>query len=140
VSNVTDMAHRITILDKKILCFIFGLIMWPIIIATPPVISAYFQGLLKSELELGEIPKSILMLGLISGLFTALIFIAISYLIAFIIKKFKKSALINGPFVFFIITCLLTVLFISSYGKTAVDVIKLEKDNVEMMKKIIKEF
>jgi len=126
--------------NKKSSMIIFGLIMWPIIIATPPVIKAYFFGLVKSELKLGEIPKSILMLGLFSGLFTALIFIAISYLIAFIIKKFKKSALINGPFVFFIITCLLTVLFISSYGKTAVDVIKLEKDNVEMMKKIIKEF
>tara|TARA_B100000242_G_C43048254_1_gene489427 strand:- start:1481 stop:1873 length:393 start_codon:yes stop_codon:yes gene_type:complete len=124
---------------NKTLMVIFGLIMWPIIIATPLVISEYLMGLAKSELKFGEIPEAQLMLGIMSGLFGALIFIGISYFIAFIIKKIKKSSIVSGAHIFFVITCLLTVLFIATNGKKVIDVLSLEKDNVEMMQKRIQE-
>jgi cobalamin biosynthesis protein CobD/CbiB len=119
---------------NKTLMIIFGLIMWPIIIATPLVISEYLMGLAKSELKFGEIPEAQLMLGIMSGLFGALIFIGISYFIAFIIKK-----IVSGAHIFFVITCLLTVLFIATNGKKVIDVLSLEKDNVEIMQKRIQE-
>jgi hypothetical protein len=124
--------------NKKSFMIIFGLIMWPIIIATPQVVNTYLIKLGKSEIAFGEIPMAELISGLFAGLFGALLFIGLSYLLAYIISLIKKSSMINGPVIFFIATCLLTVLFVSSYGKKVIDVLSLEKENVEMMQQRIK--
>ena len=124
--------------EKKKLMVFFGIIMWPIIIATPQVVNTYTNKLASSEIAFGEMPTPELMLGLFSGLFGALLIIGFSYLLAFIVSKIKKSPMINGPVIFFIITCLGTVLLISSYGKKVIDVLSLEKDKVEIMQQRIK--
>tara|TARA_X000000368_G_C23017676_1_gene706495 strand:+ start:947 stop:1339 length:393 start_codon:yes stop_codon:yes gene_type:complete len=124
---------------NKVLMIISGLILWPIIIATPLVIDKYVMGLVKSELKFGEIPQLQLMLGLTSGLFGAVILIGISYFIAFIVKKFKKSSLVSGAYIFFVITSLSTALLIATNGKKLIDVLSLEKDNVEFIQKKIQE-
>ena len=123
---------------KKSFMVIFGLIMWPIIIATPRVVDSYFIKLATSEIAFGEIPMADLTLGLMAGFFGALLFIGFSYLLAFLISLIKKFPIINGPFIFFILTCLFTVLLISSYGSKIIDAISLEKENVEIIQQRIK--
>lgn len=123
---------------KKKLMIFFGIIMWPIIIATPQVVNTYLIKLASSEIAFGEMPQPELMLGLFSGLFAALLIIGFSYLLAFIISKIKKSSMINGSVIFFIITCLGTILLISSYGKKVKDLLSLEKDKVEIIQQKIK--
>ena len=125
---------------KNILMLTFGLIMWPIIIATPRVVDSYFIKLAKSEIAFQEIPRADLWIGIFSGLFAALLFIGFSYLLALIISLIKKSSIINGPNIFFIATCLFTILLIKRYGGKVKTALLLERDNVEKIQDKIKEF
>jgi uncharacterized membrane protein (UPF0182 family) len=123
---------------KNILMILFGFVMWPIIIATPRVVNAYVQKLITSEIEFREIPQFELMTGLLSGVFAALIFIGISYLLAFIVSKFRKNSTFNGATMFFIITCLGTLLLVTSYGSKVIEALSFEKENVENIQDRIK--
>ena len=118
---------------------LFGFVMWPIIIATPRVVNAYVQKLITSEIEFREIPQFELMTGLLSGVFAAFIFIGISYLLAFIVSKLRKGSTFNGVTMFFVITCLGTLLLITSYGSKVIEALSFEKENVENIQKRIKE-
>lgn len=118
---------------------LFGFVMWPIIIATPRVVNAYVQKLITSEIEFREIPQFELMTGLLSRVFAAFIFIGISYLLAFIVSKLRKGSTFNGVTMFFVITCLSTLLLITSYGSKVIEALSFEKENVENIQKRIKE-
>ena len=118
---------------------LFGFVMWPIIIATPRVVNAYVQKLITSEIEFREIPQFELMTGLLSGVFAAFIIIGISYLLAFIASKLRKGSIFNGAKIFFLITCLGTLLLIISYGSKVMEVLSFEKENVENIQNRIKE-
>jgi hypothetical protein len=96
--------------NKNVAMLVFGIIFWPISIATPQVFNAYILN--------GDIIK-FLVLGSISGLFGAGILIALSYFIAFITSLIIKKTSINGPSVFFVITCLGVVLWLSYLAKIA---------------------
>ena len=43
-------------MKQKHIFWLFGLIMWPIIIATPLVVNTYVQKLMFSEIEYGQMP------------------------------------------------------------------------------------
>ena len=124
---------------QKYIFWLFGIIMWPIIIATPLVVNAYVQKLMFSEIEFGEIPQFELMTGLISGFFSAFFVLGLSYLISYIVSMFKKTSKITGSKVFFLITILFTLLLIFSYGGKVVEVFKLEKDKVEEVQRRVNE-
>ena len=94
--------------NKNVAMLVFGIIFWPINIATPQVVNAYILN--------GDI-ITILALGSISGLFFAGILIALSYFIAYVISLIIKKTSINGPSVFFVITCLGVVLWLSYLAK-----------------------
>ena len=85
--------------------------MWPVIIATPQVVNSYLFDFDPYKRE------GVIMLSLLSGLFTALIGLGASYLIAYIITQFKKSTKVNGPLLFFLLTSLFTIFLILKYGR-----------------------
>lgn len=126
-------------MKQKHIFWLFGLIMWPIIIATPLVVNTYVQKLMFSEIEYGQIPQAELALGVTSGIFSALFVLGLSYLISYIVSKFKKTSNITGSKVFFVITVLSTLLLIFSYGGKVVEVFKLEKDKVEETQRRVNE-
>ena len=97
-------------MKRKVLIIIFGFVMWPIAIATPYVVSAYMNKVLLSEINIGEMPQPELMLGLFSGLFAAILVMLVSFAIAFVVSQFRESS-ISGLKVFFVITCLYSLLF-----------------------------
>ncbi|MDA8931064.1 hypothetical protein N9H42_00155 [Flavobacteriaceae bacterium] len=125
--------------NKKVIFIIFGLIMWPIIIATPLVLDAYVKKLLLSEISFGEIPSIELYMGIISGFFAGIFFLGISYLISYLFFSKKKPKKITGPLVFFIITCLWILLLIVSKGGAFVNAITLEKEKVERIQQMVKD-
>ena len=125
-------------MKQKYIFWLFGIIMWPIIIATPLVVDSYVQKLMFSEVEFGEIPQFELMTGLISGFFSAFFVLGLSYLISYIVSIFKKTSKITGSKVFFVMTVLSTLLLIFSYGGRVIKVLNYDKDGVEILQKRIK--
>mgnify|MGYP001247789511 CR=1 FL=1 len=127
-------------MKQKHIFWLFGFIMWPIIIATPLIVNTYVKKLTFSEIEYGQIPQAELALGVTSGIFSAIFFLGLSYLITYIVSKFKKNSKITGSKVFFVITILFTSLFVFSYGGKVVEVIQFDKDKVEEIQKRINEY
>jgi len=118
-------------MKQKHYFYLFGIIMWPIIIATPLVVNAYIQKLMYSQIKFGEIPQPELTNYLILGFISSIFVLGFSYLVSYIVSKFKKNSKITGSIIFFVITILFTLLLIFSYGNKVIETFKLEKDNVE---------
>ncbi len=89
---------------KKILIIIFGFIFWPISLATPQIVTAKLFGY---DLE------KYLAIGIGSGLVGAVLFLGFSWLIAKIIKLINKSSTITTHVIFFILTCLMVILWLN---------------------------
>tara|TARA_B100001146_G_C16021754_1_gene365385 strand:- start:137 stop:529 length:393 start_codon:yes stop_codon:yes gene_type:complete len=125
-------------MKRKVLIIIFGFVMWPIAIATPYVVSAYMNKVLLSEINIGEMPQPELMLGLFSGLFAAILVMLVSFAIAFVVSQFRESS-ISGLKVFFVITCLYSLLLIIRYSDKVYTIITADKDHIENIQKRIQE-
>ena len=125
-------------MKRKALMVIFGFIMWPIAITIPIVVPAYMFKVLSSEINIGEMPQPELMAGLSSGILAAIIVLLVSFAIAFVVSQFRESS-ISGLKVFFVITCLYSLLVIIRYSDEVYTIFTADKDHIENMQNRIQE-
>lgn len=118
---------------------ILGFILWPIIIAIPQFNYHYSTGLLNGQLEFGEMPVE-LYLGLISGLFAALLVWGIGLIIALVTNSIKKEGNYKGSSTFFIITIVFFLLMLFTQGGNFYKTLTLEEDKVMESREKIKEY
>jgi len=96
--------------NKKTLMIIYGFIIWPIFNATTQFVT--------SKLYVLDINFHVTV-GVFSGLFAAVVFLGLSWVISRIIKKFKESSTIPTHIIFFIISCLATIQWLKYVMKTS---------------------
>jgi hypothetical protein len=116
---------------------IIGFILWPIIIAIPQFNLYYFEGLLTGKLNYGEVPTQFY-LGLVSGLFAALIFWVLSILLAKLITLVRKKEL-RGSIAFFYITLFLFAIMLLTQGKSFFRALNLDETKVNKTRDRIKQ-
>jgi hypothetical protein len=125
------------LLSKKTILLI-GFILWPIIIAIPQFNLNYSSGLLTGKLSYGEIPSQFY-LGLVSGLFVALIFWGISVLLAKLITKVRKKEL-KGSTAYFYITIIFFALMSLTQGKMFYTALNLDEAKVNETREMIEQY
>ena len=75
---------------SKAQIIIIGFLLWPLIIAVPQFTNNYSVGLLDGTINVGQIPSQFY-IGLFSGLFAALVFFGLSYLLSKLHLLFREK-------------------------------------------------
>ena len=117
---------------------LIGFILWPIIIAIPQFNLNYFSGLISGRLNYGEIPYQFY-LGLVSGLFAALLFWGISILVAKVITKVRKDEL-KGSTTYFYVTLFFFALMVITQGHNFYKAFTLDENKVNEVRELIQQY
>ena len=120
---------------KKVYKIILSFILWPLIIAVPQYNLHYASGLASGKLQFRETPVEFY-LGLVSGIFGALIFWGLAILISKVISKINKKE-IKSYNLFFIISLVFFGITIFTQGENIYKSLTLEESKVrEVQQKI----
>jgi hypothetical protein len=117
---------------------IIGFILWPLIIAIPQFNLNYYTGLLTGKLNYGEMPMEFY-LGLISGLFSALLFWGVGILSAKVINKVSRKEP-RGSIIYFYITMFFFALVIITQGKNFYIGLSIDENKVKEDREMIKQY
>ena len=117
---------------------IIGFILWPIIIAIPQFNLHYAPDLLSGKLNYGEIPVQFY-LGLIAGLFSALFFWGISFLISKLISKIRKKEIITS-ITFLYITLFFFAVMLISQSKSFYLALTFKESKVKEARELIEQY
>ena len=113
---------------KKVYKIILSFILWPLIIAVPQYNLYYASGLASGKLQFGETPVEFY-LGLVSGIFGALMFWGLAILISKVISKINKKEF-KSHNLFFIISLVFFAITIFTQGEKLYKSLTLEESKV----------
>jgi hypothetical protein len=116
---------------------IVGFILWPLIIAIPQFNSNYATGLLIGKLNYGEIPVEFY-LGLVSGIFAALLFWGLSLLLSKILFAITKMSFKEST-IFFVLSIIFFSLTLLIHGNNLYKAFSLDEKKVNAARELLKQ-